>query len=218
MKKLSLLMALLMFSTIGGVYATWSYSIGGLTERHHYIGKIQLTDAVSNGAKGAIEVDYSTLSMLVDNAGHHEGTNYTPKLLITGNIVIKYTPAHDNPGPIDLYYHLGMSIPATDEHIENPAGHLTFMYGDPETATPIFTKYDNATKMINKSALIEHNDGAYYTYTITAEMLAAMIIIDNTVVLDDYSLYQAYNRALGSVNYGIAVGEYVATPTPAPAE
>ena len=205
MKKLSLLMALLMFITVGGVYATWSYSIGGLTERHHYIGKIQMTDAISDGAKGAITVDYSTLSITIDDSDD----DHRPELVITGAIVITYAPATDNPEPIDLYYHLGMSIPATEQHIPNPVEYLKFTYEEQTNA--IFTTYDVDTHIINADDLHEEDNGTY-TYTLNPTALAEMIKLDTTVVLENYQMYQAYSRALASVNYGIAVGEYVEIP------
>ena len=129
MKRLSLLMALAMIITIGGVYATWNYQSGVIEGHHMAIGKIGLTEVKTDGSKGAITVT-PTVTMLIDDADD----NHKPdELTVTGNITITYTPSDEYPTLVPLYYHLGLSDPTlegSDKHVQDPANYAKLSYDE----------------------------------------------------------------------------------------
>lgn len=94
MKKLSLLIALAMLVSIGGVYATWVYSqsddVADITNAR----AITMTNATFEGTYGTYNTDASTLLMKVDPK---PGTTHTTSLHITGEIKIIFTPATHAP-------------------------------------------------------------------------------------------------------------------------
>ena len=55
MKKLSLLVALMLIITVGGVYATWNYSQGSISQTQGFV-LPKMEVAVPDNPKGTIEV------------------------------------------------------------------------------------------------------------------------------------------------------------------
>ena len=91
MKKLSLIIALVLCITIGGVYATWTYTkstdVADITPT---LG-ISMTEATFSGTHGTYAVDTSALTMAVDPKPNAENTHIT-SLQMAGSITIKFTP------------------------------------------------------------------------------------------------------------------------------
>lgn len=113
MKKLSLLIALAMLISIGGVYATWVYSqsddVADITNAR----AITMTNATFEGNYGTYNTDASTLSMKIDPL---PGTTHTTGLIVTGEIKIIFTPATHAPadiktGGVPTTYAFGVSNP-----------------------------------------------------------------------------------------------------------
>ena len=72
MKKLSVLLALLLCITIGGVYATWSYAGTDDIADAFAEAKVTITDAELTGANGTYKIE-SNLTLSVDQANdEHE--------------------------------------------------------------------------------------------------------------------------------------------------
>jgi hypothetical protein len=89
MKKLSLIIALVLCITIGGVYATWTYTqstdVADITPT---LG-ISMTEATFAGTLGTYAVDTSALTMAVDPK---PGSTHVTSLQMAGSITIKFTP------------------------------------------------------------------------------------------------------------------------------
>lgn len=88
MKKLSLLIALCMLISIGGVYAAWVYTNNSITPKTGMSLTKEMGDVEFLGAAGAYTEVSNTLKMLVVP----EPSNYYTDLDITGELVIKFTP------------------------------------------------------------------------------------------------------------------------------
>lgn len=93
MKKISLLIALCLILTIGGVYAAWNYAQGNVTNAIDSMdvgtGKnIYITEAVVGNAKGTINVDANAATIVIDNADN----NHVAEVDYSGDIVITFTP------------------------------------------------------------------------------------------------------------------------------
>ena len=86
MKKLSLLIALALIVTIGGVYAAWNYSQGSAASVE-ITREINMAQVNTEGSKGTISATPSNVAFLVDDAG-----DYHTKLTGTGEFAITFTP------------------------------------------------------------------------------------------------------------------------------
>ncbi len=93
MKKISLLIALSLVLTIGGVYAAWNYAQGNVTNAIDSMdvgmGKnIYITEAVVGNAKGTITVDATDAKIVIDDSNH----DYKAEWTCSGDIKIEFTP------------------------------------------------------------------------------------------------------------------------------
>ena len=86
MKKLSLLIALALIVTIGGVYAAWNYSQGSAASVE-ITREINMAQVNTDGNKGTISASPSNVAFLVDDAGDYHTT-----LTGTGEFAITFTP------------------------------------------------------------------------------------------------------------------------------
>ncbi len=92
-KRLSLLVALILLVTVGGVYATWSYAAtAGVTETRNKA--VSLAPATMDGSLGTYEVLSEEFTLTIDQAGVGD---YTPVLKFTlakddGSLDFKFTP------------------------------------------------------------------------------------------------------------------------------
>ena len=121
MKKLSVLIALVLCVTIGGVYAAWNYSQGD-TASVKVSREINMAQVVTNGTKGTITATpKDNFAFLVDDKG-----GYIAELVGTGNIQINFTA---NPGADQTTKDNGIKMIATVTL--NSESGLT--YNDPST-------------------------------------------------------------------------------------
>ena len=87
MKKLSVIIALAVCLTIGGVYAAWSYS-QGTTTAVEITREINMAQVNTDSNKGSISVTPHDVAFLVDDGG-----SYHTVLTGTGYFDITFTPA-----------------------------------------------------------------------------------------------------------------------------
>ena len=192
MKRLSILIALVLCITIGGVYATWVYSQSDDVADITGAKAISMTEATFTGTYGTYHVDTSGLSLTVDPK---EGTTHTTALKISGNLVVTFTPNTYAPVEVKEY-----GVPST----------FAFSLSNADW------KYDGTNLITVDTAL--HNitwtpDGnGAFTYTISAAQLA------NYITLTEYTLdtkvdYDAYDAALtnGQIIISISDGKNAST-------
>ena len=95
MKKLSLLIVLCMLLTIGGVYATWTYTSDRADVADEPVNmSLNLTGVSYIDTYGSFELDQSGLSLKIDPA---EGTAHTTSLVASGELVISFIPSEFAP-------------------------------------------------------------------------------------------------------------------------
>ncbi len=182
MKKLTILIALALIVTIGGVYATWNYANGTATKGEAYLDEVtKITEKVEGLAKGKITVDSNTLAITIDDADN----NHVAELIITGEITFKYTPAADV-AQIPMQYTLSL----TDNWNYN--------------SKPIFV-IDTTTQVLNSGT-------ATNTVTITGAELANLISLNGTITLSTPDEYTAFKSSLHSGSIAIVVSETTTTP------
>ena len=189
MKKLSLLIALCMLLTIGGVYATWTYTQNTDVADEAVNMNMNLTDVAYSGSYGTYKVDTSSLKMAIDPKA---GTTHTTALYIEGNIVITFTP--NSVAPVEIK-ESGLETTYTFS-LSNP----NWQYNSQDIVTLNHAEPHNIE-------WVKQADGTF-TYTISADDLAEHISLAE-IVLDTKTDYDAYNTVLGQGAIVISVSDGV---------
>ena len=185
MKKLSLLVALALLITVGGVYATWNYAQGDATSKTGYLDKVTLVaDSVVDSAKGTFEIDTTNLKITVDDTNN----DHVAELLIEGDIKITFTPST---GADKTVQDNGILMQYTLSTTDN------YNFG----SRTIFS-VDTETQFLN--------DTASKTATVTADDLKALISLNGDISLPDVETYEQFKTALHSGAIGITVSEKTA--------
>ena len=89
MKKLATLIAIMLMVTIGGVYASWTYLNATDVADQKKDKTMNLTGIVYTTSYGAYSLNADTLVMKIDPV---QGTSHDTGLVVTGEIVITFTP------------------------------------------------------------------------------------------------------------------------------
>ncbi len=196
MKKLSLLIALCMLLTIGGVYATWSY-VGSTDIVDAFAeSKVTISDAVIEGTYGIYKID-SNLVLTVDQANdNHEaelvfGSNNDQPVYLT----VTFTPSVNAPKAIkenavksELYF--GVTTPM-QYSIDN-AGN----YSAEGTPVDIFKFKNPGNEILDNTFVWTKNDDGTFTYTLSVDALKEQISLSQTFVLDIRAEHDAFRTAL----------------------
>jgi len=186
MKKLSVLIALILCVTIGGVYATWVYSQSDDVADITGAKAITLTEATFTGTYGTYHVDTAGLTMQVDPK---EGTTHTTALKISGDLVIGFTPNTYAPAEVKTN-----GVPST---FAFSLSNANWQYSGENIIT-----VDTATHNI---VWTPDGNGAF-TYTISAAELANYITLTE-FTLDTKADYDAYDGVLTNGQIVISVSD-----------
>lgn len=192
MKKLSLLIALILCVTIGGVYATWTYTQNTDVADETINMTMNLTDVAYSGSYGTYKIDTSSLKLKIDPKA---GTTHTTALFIEGNIVITFTPNSVAP-----------------QEVKENGVESTFKFG---------LTNSNWTYEGEKIVTLAHEEEedivwgepdqeGVFTFTISAEDLAEHINLTE-FVLDNKEKYDSFNTALGQGQITITVSDGITT-------
>ena len=182
MKRLSLLVMLMLLVTVGGVYATWNYAQGNVSETQGFALPTMET-AVRDTSKGTINVDTSGLTMKVDDDAN-DGENHKAVLVMTGKITVTFTPAV---GADEIVRQNGIKMKYTISCTDN------WTYN----STQIFT-VSNATDISTGTTKL--------SFDITADQLKTMITLGD-FTLPEYQDYLNFETALNRGNIKILVSE-----------
>lgn len=180
MKKLSLLVALILCVTIGGVYATWNYAENAATSQTKYFdASTVITDKVESLSKGTIKVDTTNLKITIDDTND----DFYGELKIEGYVSVEFTP----------------SAGASHE-VANNGIKMQYVLGSTEN----FKYLGNDIFTVDTTAQVE--SAASKSFTIEADELANLITL-NTVQLPTAADYTAFKAALHSGSISITVSE-----------
>ena len=200
MKKLSLLLALILCVTIGGVYANWFYAGTQADNLHHHIADMSLTDPNTTTKYGTYEVKTGddTIKIKFDQKNQTPGNfDYTAVLLFIGEMKVTFTPDAAFTGtPVAKF-----KITSEKTLVSEDGVSSAVKYAEKD----VFTKYD--TTEFDLEFTKDQQTGVW-TATISAESLKTLIEI-NTIVLDtktEYDTFQQVLSAMGKV--GIEIVDY----------
>lgn len=113
MKKLSMLIALIICVTVGGVYAAWTYTGSTLSSVDRTLSH-GLTTATTDGDVGILTIASNTVDIAIDQK---EAGDYTAVMNVTGEVKVQFTP---NNGAPDNVKENGVPIKVS-VYINNPA-------------------------------------------------------------------------------------------------
>lgn len=202
MRKLSLLVALILCVTIGGVYATWSFSASNdIVDTSKEVILSMAAQDVS-GVDGAYTIDVSAVKITIDQT---DVDNHTAKLVIdpASQIVVTFTPSDNAPNEVK-----DNAVPSTftltTSRVFTYKTDANGNYNE-ETGTDkeIFTLQNNTAQPI----VWEKQADGTFTFTLDAEDIAGMITL-NTFVLDTLAEYQAFTKAVqGTFVFSVSDGK-----------
>ena len=103
MKKISLLIALCMLLTVGGVYATWIYTANDVADQNQPM-SLTLTNTDFEGTHGTYTIDVSHLTMTIDPKENHTDKHTTALYFNDdGYVRITFTPNENAPADVKQY-------------------------------------------------------------------------------------------------------------------
>ncbi len=196
MKKISLLIALCMLLTIGGVYATWSY-VGSTDIIDAFAeSKVTITDAVIEGTYGIYKIE-SNLVLSVDQAND----NHEAELVFASNndqpvyLTVTFTPSVNAPKAIkenavesELYF--GVTTPM--QYKIDAAGN----YDAEGTPVDIFSFANPGNGALDNTFEWTKNADGTFTYTLDVDQLKGQISLSQIFVLDIKAEHDAFRTAL----------------------
>lgn len=199
MKKLSLLIALCMLLSIGGVYATWSYASGTIDNKHHHL-TMSVTGAETTEAEGQFVLLLNDLQLIIDDLPGAEGVkDFRGDALFTGAMHYVFKPGFG----ADPEVKNGVDVQVQVKH-ENPLMYTPLNSTQAEDlftidATPITIEEtsliliddDNYDDLIPGVDLYDHR-GTYY-FKIDGEMVKNLISVNLYLpTLDDYDHFRKW--------------------------
>jgi len=195
MKKLSILVALILCVTIGGVYANWLYPGNTTNEVTQPINHI-MAETTLDGAYGSYHTQTNTLKITVDQAN----PQFEAKLVYDGELVVTFTP-HTNISDAQLDAALNAVVTISISDGTNAVYNETEIW-----------KLTNST--INLTEDDWTLDAGVYTYTLDCSELSDIITLGGTFALptvDDYKAFQDVQK-LAVFRINLTSGTVVVTP------
>ena len=194
MKKFSLLIALCILLSIGGVYATWIYSGNQIdAQTSPFVSKMGGLD--HEGNSGSYTFTENSLEFAVEPDS--QDTKITTLVWTEGTIKVVFTPKGDINDSM-----LGKALNATltVELASSTAG--TYNGSDIYTLDPDFKV------ALTDTDWTSHNSGEYYTYTITADTIKDAISI-NAFHLPSEDDYTTFKDAIQDVKFRVKISPTV---------
>ena len=185
MKKLTILIALALCFTVGGVYATWNYAQGNVSVKTEYI-DAQLADKVVETAKGVININLDNISVVIDDTNN----DHIAELVIDGYIEVTFTPSS---GADDAVTNNGIPLQFALSVTNDWKFDGTDIFAL-STTDPVALNDGNATKSVR----------------IEASTLASMVTLGGEIKLDTVSDYQTFHALIHSGYIGVTVSEITA--------
>ena len=190
MKKLSILVALILCVTIGGVYAAWSYT-GSTTTAVDRTLSHGMATAVQKGDVGIFSITENNIDIKIDQMA---AGDYRAKLVITGSVTVTFTP--NDGAPEDV----------TESAI--PAEAVIYL----KNAEANQFEGKNIYTVTNTPVKLNWNkNGNSFTATITAENVASMLGLSDDLVLDTHEKYMQFHGLEENITITLAIRQSSST-------
>ena len=193
MKKLSLLIALCLLVSVGGVYAAWVYADGAVADRSNDHAVIGITGSTNTSEKGVFALTNS-IEILIDDEKFVKPTDpsataYKAIFTGTGEFTVSFTPSAGAPADVvanGIKMQLELSLTGVDDDVLKLG------------TTEVVLNSGNATKHV----------------VVPAQDIIDCLILNNgaELILDTYAEYEAFKADLGAPVLNITVSEITTTP------
>ena len=174
MKKITTLIALILCVTIGGVYAAWTYTGNTVSSVDRTVSH-GLTTTILDGDVGLLQIVSNSADIAIDQT---DVGNYTAKLVVTGEIVVKFTP---NTGADQAVLDNAVPVKAT-LYTKNAESNL--YEGAPIYVSPADSYVDIAWE--------KQEDGTFLG-TLSAAQIDTLIDLGGSFYLDTLTEYNAFH-------------------------
>lgn len=207
MKKFTILVALILCVTIGGVYATWTYQGGEVSPLHHHF-NVYMGQVDNDEAKGILKTVTNALSIRLDDANK----DYVAEAFVHGYIEFVFTPKTNatedvrNNG-INLNYTLEQTNPAIQYEVDDVATNVfTITGGTGDLGKGVLITAENYQTLSNHGSDLLAYVGSFY-YCIEATTINSMITTD--ISLPTYDDYKRMENILNTTTakIGISINE-----------
>ena len=191
MKKLSILIALCLLVSVGGVYAAWVYADGAVVERSNDHTAIGITGSTNTSEKGVFALTNS-IEILIDDekfVNPTTGTAYKAIFTGTGEFTVSFTPSAGAPADVvanGIKMQLELSLTGVDDDVLKLG------------TTEVVLNSGNATKHV----------------VVPAQDIIDCLILNGgaELILDTYAEYEDFKADLGAPVLNITVSEITTTP------
>ena len=209
-KKLSMLAALALCTTIGGVYATWVYSTNSIPSGYG-VANLGIAGVDYVGNAGSISVVGTNTEIKIDDPTN--GVDFLTKMSYNtaGYFTVTFTPSstatEDVKDGMDIQWYVGLSSGTAPMSVDS----FTYKFKD-EAALKIFNAVDSTPVLVSQTdkVLDENGDptdvpvitvggteGARtYTFTISMKDVVSKLTLNETIELKSEDRYTAYLTAL----------------------
>ncbi len=198
MKKLSLLIALAMIVTVGGVYATWNYAETAMQDVTHEFKNLGITDVDTKTVSGSIAVT-DTLILKIDDEG-----NFTPgwdsdvTAANAGNLQMVFTP---NPGANDTTFTYTVTIKNNTYTPDGGQAVGIFKVNGDATAKA------DAVTVLTGTFNYTHGQSEICKAVITLDDIKAVLVPNDAITLPTINDYTSYSTALADVELIVTIVE-----------
>ena len=197
MKKLSLLIALCMLLSIGGVYATWTYTEASTDSVDQTLSH-GLATAQQSGNAGTITIENNNIAILIDQ----KDTAYNAELKITGVVELKFVL--NSGAPSDTVNSLNARIAL--RNTDRDAAKYRDIHG---AMVPVY-------KTVNEGFIDvvwgqDSQNPSVFTATISAEQIAAVLLLGSDFKAPTYVAWSALHEAEQEIGIDLFI-EAVSAP------
>lgn len=195
MKKLSIVAALALCTTIGGVYAAWVYH--GSNASGYGIANLAITGVEYKGQAGTVLVKGSNTEIKIDDPTNGEA--HVTKLTYNeqGEFTVTFSPVEDAKDSVldgmDIQWYVGLSTGTAQIAVKD------FKYEFDDIEYQIFDSIDSDPVVVTMASgkITKGGTESAPTYTFTipmSEVVAKLTLEDNVLETEDE--YNAYFNAL----------------------
>ena len=203
MKKFTMLVALILCVTIGGVYATWTYQGGEVQQLHQHF-NVYMGAVDNDEAKGVLKTVMNALSIKLDDADN----NYVAEAVVEGYIEFVFAPKSNASDTVrDEGIELAFALEQTNPAFVFEGNNIfTITGGTDDLGMGTKITAENAATLSAYNTDLSAHVGSFY-YCIKASDLASMIATD--IYLPTYEDYQTVESILNTsqAKIGITINE-----------
>ena len=200
--KMAMAAALATLVTVGGVYATWTFSEGEVANANTTV-NVAMTGVSATTKKGTLEVKVMSsggLTLAVDDSDN----NHLPELKKEGDVTVIFTPSATASNDIKAN---GIDVQLVISYAPYAGGAATLEDWVYE-GTTIFDIINDASAPIHLDSGEATKAGGVFTWTVGADDIGiALTEAMDDIYIDTLAKYDALNEILAKGHFVLTVSE-----------